>query len=132
VATSTYPPDQGPQAGEHGAVFCQADAVDGRLIVADVETGARSTSTAPVVAVGGTFPFILDFSRLDDASQRLQFPKTWATAACPLRSRIDGIPQARRPTVIPPLTVCQPCTLRRSFCEPAHRNTVIHRTASSG
>jgi hypothetical protein len=72
VATSTYPPDQGPQAGEQSPVFCQVDAVDGRLTVADVETGARSLSTPPVVAVGGTFPFLLDFSRLDDASQRLQ------------------------------------------------------------
>ena len=72
IVTSTYPPDQGPQAGEQGFIFCQADAVDGRLTIVDADTGARSVSTPPVVSVGGTFPFILDFSRLDEPSQRIQ------------------------------------------------------------
>jgi hypothetical protein len=72
IATSTYPPDQGPQRGEQGFVFCQVDAVDGRLTVVDADTGARSISTPPVVSVGGTFPFILDFSQLDDPSQRIR------------------------------------------------------------
>jgi hypothetical protein len=71
IVTSTYPPDQGPQTGEQGFVFCQADAVDGHLTIVDADTGARSTSTPPVV-VDGTFPFILDFSRLDEPGQRIQ------------------------------------------------------------
>jgi hypothetical protein len=52
VATSTYPPGQGPQAGNHiGIAPCEVDAIDKRLLAVNANTGARSTSGLPTPAL---------------------------------------------------------------------------------